>query len=96
MIVGAPGQPATPTVTRVAPGSLVVSFAPPGNGGAPILRYAVTCISSNGGVTKTAVRGARRIVVRVLTAGKTYKCAVTATNGRGVGPASVASAEINA
>jgi hypothetical protein len=96
LIIGTPGQPPRPTVTREAPGSLLVSSAAASNGGAPISSYAVTCISSNGGVTKTASRSAPRAVVGFLTPGTSYTCRVTATNGRGAGLTSQASTAINA
>jgi hypothetical protein len=96
MIAGAPGQPGTPTAVKVASGSLKNTFAAPMNNGAPITSYAVTCASSNGGVAKTATGTASPITVTTLTAGKSYVCRVRATNSRGTGPLSNASAPVNA
>jgi len=96
MIAGAPGQPGTPTAVKVASGSLKNTFAAPMSNGAPITSYAVTCASSNGGVTKTNTGAASPITVTTLTAGKTYVCRVRATNSRGTGPLSNPSAPVNA
>ena len=96
MIAGAPGPPGTPTVVKVASGSLRNTFAAPMNNGAPITQYTVTCASSNGGVTKTKTGAASPITVTGLSAGKSYVCRVGATNSRGTGPLSNASAPVNA
>ena len=96
MTVGAPGVPGQPTIVRVAPGSLKATFAAPMNNGASITSFTVTCISSNGGVTKSKSGAASPITVVSLTPGKTYTCTVTATNSRGTGPKSTASAPVNA
>jgi len=92
MIAGAPGQPGTPTVVKVASGSLKNTFTAPMSNGAPITSYSVTCASSNGGVTKTTTGAASPITVTALSAGKTYRCSVKATNSRGTGPQSGLSA----
>jgi hypothetical protein len=94
MIAGAPGQPAAPTVTKPAPGSLQNTFAAPMNNGAPITSYSVTCRSSNGGVTKSQTGAASPITVTGLSVTKTYTCRVKATNSRGTGPLSDPSAPI--
>ena len=96
MIAGAPGQPGTPTVVKVASGSLKVTFAAPMSNGAPITSYNATCTSTNGGVTKSKTGAASPITVTTLTAGKTYTCRVNATNSRGTGPNSNPSAPVNA
>jgi hypothetical protein len=80
----------------VAAGSLKATFAAPNNNGAVITSYAVTCTSSNGGVTKTASGRASPITVTGVTPGDSYTCTVKATNSRGTGPASVASAAVTA
>ena len=96
MIAGAPGQPGAPTAVKVASGSLKNTFSAPMNNGAPITSYAVTCASSNGGVTKTKTGTASPITVTTLTAGKSYVCRLSATNSRGTGPLSNPSAPVNA
>jgi hypothetical protein len=95
MIAGAPGQASTPTVTVVS-GSLKVAFNAPLNDGAPITKFTVSCMSTNGGATKTATGTASPITVTGVTVPKTYTCTVTATNSRGTGPKSNPSAPINA
>jgi hypothetical protein len=96
IIVGAPGQPGKPAMVRVAPGALQATFSAPNNNGAVITSYAVTCASSNGGATKSASGSRSPITVSALTPGKSYTCTVSATNSRGTGPASAASAPANA
>jgi hypothetical protein len=96
MIAGAPGQPGTPTAVKVASGSLKNTFAAPMNNGAPITSFSVTCISTNGGVTKSKTGTASPITVATLSAGKSYQCRVNATNSRGTGPLSDPSAAVNA
>jgi hypothetical protein len=92
--VGVPGRPAKPTVTKTAPGSLMVSFHAPPSNGAHISRYTATCSSRNDGTTNTNSDKSSPINVDGLTPGKTYTCTVTATNSRGTGPASSPSASI--
>jgi hypothetical protein len=96
MIAGAPGQPGTPTVVKVASGSLKVTFAKPMNNGAAITSFRATCVSSNGGVTKTKTGTFSPITVTTLTPNKSYTCRVNATNSRGTGPSSPPSAAVNA
>ena len=80
--------------STTATGSLTVRYAAPtSNGGDAIVSYTATCVSSNGGVTKTATHtgpNAVAIVVGGLATGKTYKCTVKASNHSGSGPASAA------
>jgi hypothetical protein len=78
-------------VRRVATGALQVTVAVPANNGAPIMRYASTCGSTNGGVPNAKVAKTGPLTVTGLTAGKTYTC----TNKRGTGPTSHASAAAN-
>jgi len=96
IIVGVPGSPGKPKVTKVASKSLKVTWTAAANNGAAISQYNVTCKSSNGGVTKTKSGKASPITVGTLTAGKSYTCRVTATNSRGTGAASAASAAVKA
>jgi streptogramin lyase len=95
------GAPAAPTAvkalsgsTTAATGSLTVTFVNGSNNGSAITRQTATCVSSNGGVTRTGVHtgaAAAPISVAAVTTGKTYTCSVKATNARGVGAASAAS-----
>jgi streptogramin lyase len=96
--VGAPAAPtavkALSSSTTTATGSLTVTFTNGANNGSAITRQTATCVSSNGGVTRTGVHNgasAAPITVAAVTTGKTYTCSVKATNARGVGPASAAS-----
>ena len=94
--VGAPAKPAKPTVLRTAAGSIKVTFVAPANNGATITAITATCVSSNGGVTKTKVGTVSPLTVTALTALKTYTCNVKAANSRGTGPASLPSLPVNA
>jgi hypothetical protein len=94
--VGAPAQPAKPTVAKVASGQLRVTFVKPAANGAAISSITAACTSSNGGVAGSKAGTASPLTVTGLTAFKTYTCTVKATNSRGTGPASVASDPINA
>jgi hypothetical protein len=96
VIVGAPGRPHAPSVTRLGPGHLKVSFAAPASNGAPITSFKAVCRSSNGGVPRGKSGGASPLGVRDLTIGKTYTCTVEATNSRGTGPTSESSGGVNA
>jgi hypothetical protein len=96
IVVGAPARPAKPIVTKVASGSLRVTFTAPANNGAAITKYTVACTSSNSGVAGTKTGTASPITVTALTAGKTYSCTVKATNSRGTGPASASSTAVTA
>jgi hypothetical protein len=96
VMVGAPAAATLSQVTRVAKGSLKVAFIAPKNNGSPITKYTATCTSSNGGLTKTKVGRTGPLTVTGLSAGKAYTCTVRATNKRGTGPPSHASATIKA
>ena len=93
-IAGAPGQPSKPSV-RVAGSGIRVSFHTPANNGAAIKSFSATCTSGNGGATGTHSGSASPVTVTGLTHGKTYTCQVSATNSRGAGPRSVASAAVS-
>ncbi len=85
------GTPAAATalhVTRIAKGSLKVSFGTPASNGAPITSYAAVCSSTNHGVPNGKSGRTGPLTVTGLSVGKTYTCTVTATNKRGTGPAS--------
>src|SRR5205085_695742 len=91
------GAPAAPTAVSAVSGStattgpLTVSFTAAVNNGSPITSYTATCTSSSGGATASGTGTASPVTVNGLTTAKTYTCKVTATNGRGAGPASTAS-----
>ena len=61
-------------------------------GGRPVTGYTATCVSSNGGITRTATGAASPLTVTALTNGKTYTCTVFATNSEGDSAPSIASA----
>ncbi len=94
--VGTPTAATALKVSKVAKGAIKVAFKASRANGAPITRYAATCKSSNGGTTKSKMGKAAPITVAGLTKGKTYTCAVIATNSRGPGPLSARSARVKA
>ena len=92
-----PTVPGAPTITGVTPGveSIAVTYAAPASdGGAKILRYKITCTSSDGGVTRSNEEQRSPTTVRRLTGAKTYTCTATARNKVGKGPASAPSAAV--
>ncbi|MGO9874606.1 MAG: fibronectin type III domain-containing protein, partial [Acidimicrobiia bacterium] len=89
--------PGAPTITSATAGleNVSVAFSPPApNGAVNIFDYDATCISSDGGVTRTHTEEASPIVVANLTAGSTYTCTVLAENSAGFGPPSAPSAPV--
>jgi len=92
--IGVPGRPVQATVTKTAPGSLLVSFDAAATNGAAITHYTATCTSTNGGTANTNSDKTSPINIDRLTPGKTYTCTVTATNSRGTGPSSPPSAKV--
>jgi hypothetical protein len=93
-----PAAPAQPTVVG-GPSRVVVSFVVPAANGNTIFETTATCVSSNGGVSRTVVSEPEDvgetfspIVVGGVTNGKSYTCRVSATNGVGTGPLSPVSA----
>jgi hypothetical protein len=89
-------RPGTPTgVTAVSTGtaSARVTFSPPvSDGGSAITSYLARCESTNGGIVRSRSGAASPITVTNLTAGKTYRCQVRATNAAGSSPMSAFSA----
>jgi subtilase family serine protease len=78
-------------------GSSTVTFTDPSNGGSAITGYIATCTSSNHGVTRSAGHAgsaATSITIGSLSTGKTYHCAVEATNAVGAGSTSESNAVI--
>jgi hypothetical protein len=94
IVVGVPAKPyadATPGVVGATTGQLIVQIAPGSNNGSAITSYAATCVSKNGGVTRSATSTTMQVTVSALTTGKTYTCTATATNARGTSFASTPS-----
>jgi len=92
-----PTVPGAPTITSVTPGdhSIKVAFTKPAsNGGSPIFNYKATCISSDGGVTRSEGNFGSAIHVEGLSARHTYTCTVMAENRAGFGPPSAPSAPV--
>jgi len=93
----APNPPTAVVANPSAPVSTTwqIGFTPPANdGGDGALSYTVSCLSTNGGAAPSQVVGAwsmSGIQVTGFTAGYTYTCTVTATNGIGTSTPSVAS-----
>jgi hypothetical protein len=94
--VGAPSAATAVKATRVAHGTIKITFGAPRDNGARITRYTAVCESTNGGVTRTTTGNKSPLTAKALTAGKTYRCVVKATNSRGSGPASSPSANARA
>ncbi len=86
--VGAPAAVAAVKLTRIARGTIRLTFPAPRDNGAPITQYRGVCRSGNGGVTRTTAGWRSPLVAKGLTPGKTYRCVVTASNSRGTGPPS--------
>src|SRR5262249_36382168 len=92
---GVGARPGSTTSTTVGP--IVVSYSTPPNHGYAITKYTASCVSSNGGATRAGVHigaTAAPIVVANATLKRTYTCKVAATNAKGAGPWSHASAPI--
>lgn len=82
-VKGKPAAPGTPTVTSIQDRTVVLSWSPPANNGAPITGYTVT--SSKGDTRSCA---STTCTIDGLTNDVDYTFAVTATNEVGVSPAS--------
>ena len=95
VVVGAPGAPHGSHPVRVAVGTFKVFFSSGANNGARITSYVAVCTSTNGGVTRSRSGAASPITVSGLTPGKSYTCKVRATNRRGTGSGSSASAVVH-
>ena len=94
-----PTVPAAPTnVTGVsnASGTVTVSWTDPSNNGSTITGYGVTPSPACGSCTYSSLTGSSvtSTTVTGLTLGTSYTFTVTATNGKGTGPASAASAPV--
>ena len=93
-----PTVPQAPVNVVATPGNgeASVAFASGGDGGDPAhMSFLASCLSSDGGDALGLWSGnSSPIVVGGLTNGKTYTCTVKASNGSGLGPASLPSPPI--
>jgi len=80
--IGTPAAASSVKATRVGKGALKIAFKAGSGNGAAISKFTATCGS------KSASGKSSPLVVKGLTAGKSYTCSVTATNSRGTGKAS--------
>jgi hypothetical protein len=96
VIVGSPAAPTSVTAVKTAAGQIKVTFTAGANNGSAITSFTATCTSSTGGVSGTNSASVGPITVTGLTATESYTCTVTATNARGTGLASSASAVVTA
>ena len=81
----APGRP-TVTDSTPGPGSVTVTFTLGSDGGSPVTNFATQCVSTDGGVGRSANGTSSPVTVTGLTGGKNYHCRVRATNAIGTGP----------
>ena len=91
------GPPQAPTVVGVTSGvgQIVVAFdAPLFDGGSPVSKYTMVCLSSNGGAKKKVSGVASPLTVTGLKPAKAYSCSVAAKNVLGVGVGSAVSASV--
>ena len=89
--VGAPVAVLVVHVGHVSPGAVKVVFNTPRDNGSPITHYVVVCESNDHGAIRAKTGSRSPITVTGLTAGRSYRCIVEATNRRGTGPASTPS-----
>jgi titin len=85
-----PDAPTAVTVTATR-GTGTVTFTAPAANGSTITKFTATCVSSDGGTTRTGISTHSPTNVVMMTAGKTYTCTETATNAIGTSAASIAS-----
>ncbi len=91
-----PDVPGAPNVTSAASANhaIVVSFAPPSNGGSAITSYSIVCQSSDGGPTSTVSGSTSPLTIAGVANAKTYTCAATATNAVGTSAVSNSSTSV--
>ena len=84
-VVAADTVPEAPTVTEMTPDSrrITVDFVPGFDGGSEVTKYVAQCVSTSGGVTRSAGRVSGPITVKGLTGEASYHCRVRATNALG-------------
>jgi hypothetical protein len=88
----APGPPTLTSAKATGRRSVTVAFDPPAdNGGAAITNYLVRCASTDGGAKRSRLAHPSPIRVNGLTAAKTYRCTVAASNNVALGKASALS-----
>jgi hypothetical protein len=83
VIIGAPAKPNALSASKVAGGAIKVSFKAGSTNGASITKFTAACLSSNHGVVRQVSAASGPLTVKGLSAGRTYMCAVSATNSRG-------------
>jgi hypothetical protein len=99
------GAPSAPRNVAARPGfttspltgPIIVTYTAPTSNGFAIQKYAASCASTDGGVTRNGVllgATAAPITVKNATLKKHYQCRVEATNVKGTGPLSGKSAPI--
>ena len=86
--LGAPGKPTISKVVQKNLGVTLLLLAPPANG-KPITQYIARCSSTNGGTLRGAASSGGQIVVKNMSFHVSYTCAVTASNARGAGAATM-------
>jgi titin len=84
--------PSAPTISSASSTTSSASFSwsAPADNGSPITSYTVSCVSANGGTTRTSTGAATTQTVSSLDPGKNYSCSVTAQNAVGTSSASAA------
>lgn len=88
-VASGPTVPGAPTAVVATRGDGMVSLAflaPSSNGGTPVTRYDASCTAAAD--TRSASASASPVVIRGLTNGTAYTCAVTAVNSVGRGASS--------
>ena len=81
--IGAPAKPNVVSAAKVAKGSIKVSFKAGNSNGAAINKFTAACLSTNHGVVRAVSAKSGPLTVKGLSPGRTYMCAVSATNNRG-------------
>jgi hypothetical protein len=84
--IGTPAAPHAVTAGHAGKGAIAVAFKAGADNGAPITKFTVRC------GLHSASGSASPVTVKRLTAGKSYKCTVAATNSRGKGASTQAQA----
>ncbi len=90
-----PATPAAPTVASTTYGNIAVSWVAPANGGSAITGYGISCVSSNGGTSRSMTSTTTSATFTNATVAKNYTCTVTASNIIGTSSPSAASNIVN-
>lgn len=81
-----PGTPGNVSATVLSAKSARISFTPPANnGGSAVTGYRAQCFSTDGGTTRVKDGTSSPLTFTTLSATKTYRCRVRATNAVGDG-----------